>query len=74
MITETVKYGTEEIRVQVTGTFTTGDGRKMASIRALEGEPFVAWTHGGWASVGTVGVNIESLRDWHQVEETDEPK
>jgi hypothetical protein len=35
------------IPVEVTDTFTGGGGRKLAAVRAINGKPFITWTHGG---------------------------
>lgn len=34
---------------------------KRATIEALKGEPFIAWTHGGWCFSSTTRVNVDLL-------------
>ena len=54
------------IEVEVLGTFTTGDGRRIATVRALRGKPFTDFTHGGPADSDSANVPVELLRDVRQ--------
>jgi hypothetical protein len=38
-------------------------GQKMAYVRALKGEPFTKFTHGGPAQYSTTYVYVESLKN-----------
>jgi len=38
-------------------------GQKMAYVRALKGEPFTKFTHGGPAQYSTTYVYVEALRN-----------
>ena len=49
--------------VKILDVFTTGDGRKLAIVQALEGQPFTNWTHGGWAASDTTTLRADLLQD-----------
>jgi hypothetical protein len=49
--------------VEVLSTFATGDGRKLATVKALAGSPFKAWSHGGWSESATANVPADLLSD-----------
>ena len=49
--------------VKILDVFTTGDGRKLAIVQALEGQPFTSWTHGGWAASDTTTIRADFLQD-----------
>lgn len=59
------QYG--NIVVEVVDVLTTGDNRKRAVIRALEGEPFTVTTHGGPMNTDAAVVDPALLVDVHQV-------
>jgi hypothetical protein len=52
----------EALTVEVTNTLTAG-GRKLAEVRALAGQPFTAWTNGGWAESDTAYIPVAFLAD-----------
>jgi len=56
----------QNIEVEVLSTFTTGDGRKLATVRALRGKPFTDFTHGGPADSAAAQVPVSFLRDVRQ--------
>ena len=49
------------IEVEVSATFTTGDGRKLACVHAKEGRPFQEYTHGGWSESANARVPVDRL-------------
>lgn len=54
----------QSLKVEVTSTFTTGDGRKLASVQTIDGaEAFTSWTHGGWCSSSSARVPVSSLKN-----------
>ena len=61
MIIANIPHNGETITVEVLDVFTTGDGRKLATVRALTGQPFTSWTHGGWAESDTRRVRVDQL-------------
>lgn len=56
------------IKVEITDTYINSRGEKMVSVKALKGEPFISWTHGGWAYYNTTEVGVNSLKDVRQEE------
>lgn len=56
------------LQVEVTGAYTTGN-RTRAAIRALSGEPFTVYTHGGPAMSDSCMVDAALLSDVHQTNE-----
>ena len=63
MIIANVSHKGAMIPVEVTSVITAGDGRKLAAVRALEGQPFTAWTSGGWIETDQARVSVNSLAD-----------
>jgi hypothetical protein len=63
MILASIPHGKEKLTVEVTDVFTGGSGVKLATVRALAGEPFQAWTNGGWCSSNTARFPADLLRD-----------
>ena len=61
MIIAQIPHDGTTITVEVLSTFTTGDGRKLATVKALTGKPFTSWTHGGWAESETRNVRVDLL-------------
>jgi len=61
MIIAQTPHNGELITVEVLATFTTGDGRKLATVKAMTGRPFSSWTHGGWADSNTRNVRVDQL-------------
>ncbi|NUM47941.1 MAG: hypothetical protein HUU38_24815 [Anaerolineales bacterium] len=49
------------ILVRVLNVYTSPLGQR-ATIEALTGEPFLAWTHGGWCYSRTTRVSVALLR------------
>ena len=54
------------IEVQIKGVLHTGDGRKRVAIRAIQGELFGSWTHGGWITTDSAVVSSDVLSDFRQ--------
>lgn len=54
--------GKVNIPVEITGVIDV-QGRKLASVRALSGEPFTIFTHGGPAQTDSIYVAVERIRD-----------
>ena len=54
------------IEVQIKGVLHTGDGRKRVAIRAIQGEPFGSWTHGGWITTDSAVVSPDVPSDFRQ--------
>lgn len=54
--------GKADIPVEITGVIDIR-GRKLASVRALSGEPFTIFTHGGPAQTDSIYVAVERIRD-----------
>ena len=52
--------------VEVLDAWTTGDGRKLAVIRSLDGRRWWAWTHGGWCEDDTCTIPAGTL---HPIDE-----
>lgn len=63
MIIANIPHKGAQLTVEVTGTFTTSNGVKMAVVRALAGRPFSAWTHGGWADSDSANFPAHLLRN-----------
>lgn len=61
MIIAQIPHNGTTITIEVLSVFTTGDGRKLASVRALTGHPFTEWTHGGPADTDTRRVRVDLL-------------
>ena len=55
----------QSFQVEVTDVFTTGDNRKLASVRAITGKPFTIFTHGGPADSATASVRADLLTNVH---------
>lgn len=53
--------------VAVVDVLITGDGRKLALVQALSGEPFTVCTHGGPMDTDSALVSPDLLSDVHQV-------
>ena len=53
--------GRAEIPVEITSVIDVR-GRKLASVRALSGEPFTVFTHGGPAQTDSIFVSVERIR------------
>ncbi len=54
--------GKADIPVEITGVIDV-QGRKLASVRALSGEPFTIFTHGGPAQTDSIYIAVERIRD-----------
>lgn len=54
--------GKAEIPVEITSVINV-QGRKLASVRALTGEPFTVFTHGGPAQTDSIYVTVERIRE-----------
>lgn len=65
MIIATVSQNGHNYPVEVVDIFTTGDGRKLAAVRALQGQPFTRWTMGGPCNDDTANVRLDCLTDVH---------
>lgn len=48
MILAQIPQNGTAIQVEVLDAFEGAGGRKVARVRALAGQPFTGWTHGGW--------------------------
>lgn len=49
--------------VEVIDVFPGSSGIKLATVRALQGKPFMSWTHGGWCESDTANLPAELLKD-----------
>ncbi len=54
--------GRADIPVEITSVINV-QGRKLASVRALTGEPFTVFTHGGPAQTDSIYVAVERIRE-----------
>jgi hypothetical protein len=54
--------GKADIPVEITNVINV-QGRKLASVRALTGEPFTVFTHGGPAQTDSIYVTVERIRE-----------
>ncbi len=63
MIIATFPHRGESLTVEVLDVYDGSNGRKLASVRALSGEPFTCWTHGGWATGSLASVPVFLLRE-----------
>lgn len=61
MIIASITRNGNSLPVEVVDTFTTGDGRKLAVVRALSGQPFTQWTHGGPSQSDSAYVPVDYL-------------
>lgn len=55
--------GNRNMIVEILDVFTGGSGVKLATVRALAGQPFQNWTHGGWCPSDTCNWPAGLLRD-----------
>ena len=56
-----IPYMGASLTAQIIDVFTGSNRRKLATVRALAGQPFAAWTHGGWAYSDTNNVRVDLL-------------
>jgi hypothetical protein len=72
MITATVSIetltGTQDFTVEIINVFTTGDGRKIATVEALpidgkEIRPFTQYTHGGPCQSSDARIPVAALKN-----------
>ena len=63
MIIANVLHNGNTIPVEITSTFQTSDGRKLAAVRAINGKPFTTWTHGGPSADDRATLRVDTLRD-----------
>lgn len=63
MIIANIPHNGTQLTVEILSVFTTGDGRKLAAVRALAGQPFTTWTHGGPADSSSANVRADRLSD-----------
>lgn len=61
-VTVQTMSGALEVRVEVLEVVQIR-GRKMAFVRALQGEPFTKHTHGGPAQYSSTYVSIEAIKN-----------
>lgn len=54
--------GKADIPVEITSVINV-QGRKLANVRALTGEPFTVFTHGGPAQTDSIYVTVERIRE-----------
>ncbi len=54
--------GKADIPVEITSVINV-QGRKLASVRALTGQPFTVFTHGGPAQTDSIYVAVERIRE-----------
>ena len=60
-VTISTPTGMKDVQVEITGVIEVGK-RKLAYVRALQGEPFTVYTHGGPAQTDAIYVTVESIR------------
>lgn len=65
MIIAYVSQNGHKYPVEIMDVFTTGDGRKLAAVRALQGQPFTRYTMGGPCNEDTANVRLDCLTDVH---------
>ncbi len=66
MIIADYPNGGELVQVEVLSTWQGGSG-KLATVRAVAGgQPFAAWTHGGWSSSDFANVRADLLKNVRQ--------
>ncbi len=63
MIIAQVLRNDASISVEVLGMIRTGDGRKLAAVRAMAGCPFVQCTHGGPCQSDSANIPLDYLTD-----------
>ncbi len=61
-VTIDTPMGKADIPVEITNVINV-QGRKLASVRALTGEPFTVFTHGGPAQTDSIFVAVERIRE-----------
>ena len=73
MILADTKANGKTLTVKVVSVFEAG-GRKLASVEALQGEPFTEWTHGGPAYSDTARIPADWLENVRQEGEQPEQR
>jgi hypothetical protein len=61
-VTINTPTGIADIPVEITHVIDVR-GRKLASVRALSGQPFTVFTHGGPAQTDSIYVAVEHIRE-----------
>ena len=59
-IIASIPYKGESLPVTIEDIFTGSNG-KTARVRAMAGQPFCSWTHGGWAYSDTLNIRVDLL-------------
>jgi len=68
-ILASIPHKGNRMTVEILDVWTGGSGVKLATVRALTGQPFQSWTHGGWATSDTANFPAGLLRDVRKVDE-----